>query len=96
MNARRFFAGALLTTLAGHKKLIQGAIALDSGARALSWSSDATLKVWDTATGDVLIGVPRYAGSTDFTLATTATIPFQTAAKFSLPYLATQIVVAMA
>ncbi|KNC52607.1 uncharacterized protein AMSG_08470 [Thecamonas trahens ATCC 50062] len=51
---------------------------------------------FSAATGDVLIGVPRYSGSTDFTLATTATIPFQTAAKFSLPYLATQIVVAMA
>ena len=40
----------LLQTLVGHVSTIKGALLLRDG-RALSWSGDCTLRVWDLATG---------------------------------------------
>src|SRR5262249_42598515 len=44
-------SGALISTLAGHKGWIEGALLLPVGRRALSWSSDSTLRLWDLDSG---------------------------------------------
>jgi NB-ARC domain-containing protein/apoptotic protease-activating factor 1-like protein/WD40 domain-containing protein len=39
--------GALLQTLEGHSSVVYGAVLSADGARALSWSYDHTLRLWD-------------------------------------------------
>ena len=43
--------GPLLQTLEGHSAAVDGAVVLADGARALSWSEDGTLRLWDLASG---------------------------------------------
>jgi WD40 repeat protein len=43
--------GDLLTTCTGHGEAIIGAMVLDGGGRALSWSHDCTLRLWDLTCG---------------------------------------------
>ena len=44
--------GALAQTLQGHSGLVNGAVLLDDGKRALSWSYDTTLRLWDLDKGE--------------------------------------------
>jgi WD40 repeat protein len=44
--------GPLLQTLEGHSSWVYGALLLAGGARALSWSWDNTLRLWDLASGE--------------------------------------------
>ncbi len=46
--------GALVRTLEGHAKAVNGVAVTPDGQRAVSASDDATLKVWDLATGALL------------------------------------------
>ena len=43
--------GALVATLTGHNSSVRGALLLPDGRRALSWSDDNTLRLWDLETG---------------------------------------------
>ena len=46
--------GALMRTLVGHSEWVNTVALTSDGRHALSGSRDATLKIWDTKTGDVL------------------------------------------
>lgn len=43
--------GSLFALLVGHGASVMGALLLPDGARALSWSNDGTLRLWDLESG---------------------------------------------
>jgi hypothetical protein len=46
--------GALVLTLTGHESVVRGTVLLADRRRALSWSDDATLRLWDLERGEAL------------------------------------------
>ncbi len=57
--------GNLLLTLAGHAACVYGAVSLADGRRALSWSSDGTLRLWDLDGGALLHTLAGHEASVD-------------------------------
>lgn len=57
--------GPLLQTFAGHTGGVLGAAVLDGGARALSWSEDRTLRLWDLASGRSLQTLEGHTGTVE-------------------------------
>lgn len=57
--------GPLLQTFAGHTGGVLGAAVLDGGARALSWTRDGTLRLWDLASGRSLQTLEGHTGTVE-------------------------------
>ncbi len=58
-----------LHTLEGHKSGVWGALVLADGARALSWSEDWSLILWDLQSGRA---IARFIGEAEITTAVAA------------------------
>ena len=65
---RTFFQsprGPLVQTFFGHTQSVNGALVLSRGTKVLSWSDDATLRIWDLASAQTLHTLKGHIRSVD-------------------------------